>query len=544
MPHSSVFVGRGLELSRLNTYLENALAGQGSICLITGNAGSGKTALVSAFTRQALTRNKKLIAAVGMADATTGAGDAYLPFREILAQLTGDVDAKLSQGAITRENASRLRNLLGLSGEAIAELGPDLIGIFIPGAGLVARAAAFAVDKAGWLDKLTKRAEKADRPGKPFLSEIAQANIFEQYTNVLRILSTKHPLVLILDDLHWADTASCELLFHLARRIQGYPILILGTYRPEEIVLGRRGEHHPLEKIINELKRYFGDIFIELDQIPTEQMHAFVDALIDSEPNLLGDDFRLPLFKLANGHPLFTIELLRNMQERGDLIQDEHGNWVTSPVLNWNHLPNRVEGVIEERLSRLVEEQRRTLTIGSVEGETFTAEIIARLQFIDLRNLIRNLSGELEKKHRLVAAQGIQTLPTGRISMYRFQHNLFQRYLYHDLDEVERTYLHEDVGRIMEELFTGETEQVAVQLAHHYDQANLPEKALPLSLLRRYASHGPFANHEALHYFIRALGLASKDDMEMQYKLHMNCERIYNLLGDRTETKTRTRYPR
>jgi len=537
MPQSSVFVARGIEISRLNALFQKTLAGQGQICLITGNAGSGKTALMGAFTRQALTQNKKVIVAIGMADATTGAGDAYLPFREILAQLTGDVDAKLSQGAITSENAQRLRKLLGLSGEAIAELGPDLIGIFIPGVGLLARAAAFAVDKSGWLDKLTKNTEKASQVRKASQFEIAQGNIFEQYTNVLRKLAEKHPLVLVVDDLHWADAASCELIFHLARRIQGYPILILGAYRPDEVALGRQGERHPLEKVINELKRYYGDIQIELDQVQVSEARTFVDAFIDSEPNVLGNNFRLPLFKLTNGHPLFTIELLRNMQEQGDLIRDATGRWITGPVLNWDDLPKRVEGVIEERLDRLVEELRQVLTIGSVEGESFTAEIIASVQKADVRSLIRSLSGDLEKKHCLVAAQGIQSLNTGRISLYRFQHNLFQRYLYNELDDVERSYLHEDVGRVMEELFTGETQQVAVQLAHHFSRAGLPEKALPYLYSAGEQAAAHYANQEALGYFSRALELAPKDDVSLQFKLHMGREQIFNLLGERQQQK-------
>jgi adenylate cyclase len=537
MPKSPVFVGRQGELSRLNHALEKSMAGQGNVCFITGNAGSGKTALINAFTHQALTQHKDLIAAIGLADATTGAGDPYLPFREILSQLTGDVEAKLTQGAISQDNALRLRKLLGLSGEAIAELGPDLIGIFIPGAGLIARTAAFAAGKAGWIEKLKKSSDRASLDRKLSMADISQAHIFEQYTNVLRKIAKKHSLVLILDDLHWADTASCELLFHLSRRIQGYPILILGTYRPEEITFGRQTEHHPLEKVINELKRYFGDIFIELDQLPEEEMHGFVGAFIDSEPNLLGEDFRGSLFSLTNGHPLFTIELLRNMQERGDLVRDTNGNWITSSRLTWDELPTRVEGVIEERLNRLVDELRQALEIGSVEGETFTAEIVARVQSSDTRKLIRSLSGEIEKKHQLVVSQGIQSLAKSRISLYRFQHNLFQRYLYHELDEAERSYLHEDVGRVMEELFIEDTERVAIQLAHHFSLAGLKDKALPYLRIAGEQALARFANQEALQYFTHALELTSQDDVEMQYRLHLRCEQIFNILGDRTKQK-------
>ena len=537
MPRSPVFVGRGVELSRLNTALNCAIAGQGNICFITGNAGSGKTALVGEFTHQALAKNKKLITAFGLADATTGIGDAYLPFREILAQLTGDVEAKLSQGTLTQEHATRLRKLLGLSGEIITELGPDLIGVFIPGAGLAARAAAFAINKTGWIEKLSTHPAKLGSHDKKSVKSIDQAHLFEQYTNVLRKISQRHPIILVLDDLHWADSASCELFFHISRRIQGYPILLVGAYRPDEVALGRNGERHPMDKVVNELKRYFGDIFIELDQLPGDETRTFMDEYIDSEPNLLRTDFRQLLYDLTGGHPLFTIELLRNMQERGDLVRDANGNWVTSTMLNWDDLPTKVEGVIEERLNRLGENLRQALSIGSVEGETFTAEIIARIQKNGARELIRNLSAELEKKHRLVNSQGIQSTPKGRISLYCFQHNLLQRYLYNDLREAERAYLHEDIGYIMEDLFNGQTERVAVQLAHHFTQSGLPEKALPYLKIAGEQALNRYANQEALHYFTSALGITPPADLENQYRLHQNCEHIYNLLGERVKQK-------
>jgi predicted ATPase len=153
---TQVFVARERELGQLLGYLQRALAGQGSVCFVVGEAGSGKTALVAEFARHAQELNSELAVAVGQSDAQTGVGDAHLPFREVLGQLTGDVDARLAQGVITEENAGRLRRLLVLSGQALVEVGPDLIGVFVPGAGLAARVGAFAAEKAGWLEKLDK----------------------------------------------------------------------------------------------------------------------------------------------------------------------------------------------------------------------------------------------------------------------------------------------------------------------------------------------------------------------------------------------------
>jgi adenylate cyclase len=348
-----VFVARERELVQLDGFLKQALTAKGLVCFVTGEAGSGKTALVNEFAHNAQEQYADLAVAVGQSDAQTGSGDAYLPFREVLGQLTGDVEAKLSQGAITEENARRLRKMLVLSCQALVEVGPDLIDVIVPGSGLAARTGAFVAEKAGWLEKLERL--KGEKQGDKILgnSGVEQSHIFEQYANVLGKLSDKHPLLLVFDDLQWADTASIGLLFRLGRRIEGHRILLVGMYRPEEVAIGRAGERHPLEKVLAELKRYYGDIWVDLNQVDQVEGRHFVNAFIDTEPNHLKDKFRQKLFQHTGGHALFTIELLRTMQERGNLTRDEHGRWLETSALDWESLPKRVEGVIEERIGRL-----------------------------------------------------------------------------------------------------------------------------------------------------------------------------------------------
>jgi len=533
MAERQIFVARERELAQLEGFLNRALSGQGQVCFVIGEAGSGKTALVTEFARRAQEQHRDLIVAVGQGDAQTGVGDPYLPFREVLSQLTGDVEAKLAQGVITQENAGRLRKLLRFSGEALVELGPDLIDIFVPGAELVAKVGAFAAEQVGWLEKLEQLTGRRLEGVTPGSAGIEQSHIFEQYTNVLRTLAAQRPLMLVLDDLQWADAASIELLFRLGRRIRESRILIVGTYRPEEVALGRAGQRHPLEKVLAEFKRYFGDIWVSLDQAEEVERQQFVDAFLDTEPNRLGEGFRHALYQQTGGHPLFTIELLRDMQERGDIVQDEKGRWIAGPSLNWRVLPGRVEGVIEERIGRLEEELKEALTVGSVEGEDFTAEVVARVQATDARALIRRLSGELEKLHRLVSARGIRRLDAQRLSLYRFRHNLFQKYLYNNLDQVERAYLHEDVGKVLEELYGEWADEIVVQLAWHFVEAGVVEKAR--YYLRRAGEQAAaqFANAEAVSYLSRALDLTPEDGLAERYALLLAREKVYDVRGER-----------
>jgi len=125
--------------------------------LCNGEAGIGKTALITEFARVAQEKNQDLIVAYGQSDAQTGMGDPYLPFREIMEQLTGDIEGKLARGTISRENANRLQDFLKFSARAIVDVGPDLIGIFVPAAGLVTRIGAFVASETGFSKKSTKK---------------------------------------------------------------------------------------------------------------------------------------------------------------------------------------------------------------------------------------------------------------------------------------------------------------------------------------------------------------------------------------------------
>jgi tetratricopeptide (TPR) repeat protein len=531
------FVGREHEVAQLEAYLREALAGVGQVCFVTGEAGSGKTTLVREFTHRAERAHESLVTALGQCDAQTGVGDAYLPFQEILDLLTGDVDAKLEQGAITRENAQRLRGLISSSTEALMELGPDLLSLFVPWAGLVARLSAFAAEKVGLADKLKQRFGPGGGPQTPRVEGIDQGQVFEQYVNVLRALSSRHPLMIVLDDLQWGDASSIELLFHLARRIGSSSILMVGTYRPDEVALGRRGERHPLEKVVAELKRYRGDIWIDLDHPEYAEGRQFVDALLDREPNGLDESFRTKLFEHAGGNALFTVELLREMQRRGVIVRDEAGLWIEGPALNWNLLPARIEGVIRERVQRLQRGLRESLTVGSVEGSEFTAEVVAEVQRLEPRALIRRLSTELDREQHVIKSQGTRRLGGRRLSRYAFEHHLFQHYLYGMLDEIERSYLHEDVGRALEAIYGDQVDEISVQLARHFVAAELDDKAQYYLWKSGERAAARYANEEAAVFLTQALDLTTGDALEEQYAILLTREQVYHTQGDRGAQK-------
>jgi predicted ATPase len=438
----------------------------------------------------------------GKCNAQTGAGDPYLPFIEILSLLTGEVETKYTAGVISKENALRLWNLIPSSVKAILENGTDLINIFTPGVSLVLRASAFSAGWTDWLAQLKKLVER--KSALPADLTLQQSHLFEQVTRVIQALAREKPLLLILEDLQWVDEASASLLFHIGRQIKGHRILCVGSFRPSEVAVGREEKRHPIVPVLHEFKRDFGEIELDLEKAEGRE---FVDAFIDSEPNKLGKIFRETLSAQTKGQPLFTVELLRAMQEQGMLVKDREGRWVEGRTFDWHKLPSRVDAVIMERISRLTETMREVLILASVEGQEFTAEVVARLRKEEVREVIKILSGELEKRHHLVSAKGIRNLGKQRLSLYIFQNNLFQRYLYNTLDEVERIHLHEEVGNILETLYGEQADEISVQLARHFQEAGIIPKALEYFAKAGSKALNLSAYAETIAHFRKALDI-------------------------------------
>ncbi len=404
------FVARESQLALLDGYLDQALAGQGVVAFVSGEAGSGKTVLLGQFARRALTQHRDLLAAGGNCNAYTGLGDPYLPFCEIAQALAGRVEAQHSGNEAIDAHVRRSQDAARVAATALAEKAPDLVDRFI----------------------------------------------FTQYTDFLIALSRVHPLLLILDDLQWADNGSLSLLFHLGRRLGGVRILIVGAYRPEEVAAGRGGARHPLATIVNELRQVYGSAEIDLDQADGWR---FVTAMLDNEAGHPGASFRDALYRLTGGHPLFTVELLRDLQQRGELAPGATGAWAEATAVSWDRLPPRVEAVIAERIQRLPPDAQALLAAASVEGEEFTAEAVAEVVQMEISAVVGRLSDLLGKQHRLVRGTGVVLAAdaTTPLSRYRFQHALVQQYIYARLDPVQRRHLQGSIDAALERLYARHT---------------------------------------------------------------------------------------
>jgi DNA-binding SARP family transcriptional activator len=496
-----IFVNRQEPLDRMQSALKKVLEGQGQVLLVTGSAGQGKSVLVREFIDQALESQPNLAAASGNSHAYFGSGDPFLPFREILEMLTGQIEHFWEAGTISHDHARRMWRLTAPSAQILVQHGSELIETFVSGASLLQRVSYILREEPSWVSQLSKLVDRKNRP--PLLKEA----LFQQYCRVVIELSHHVPLIIFVDDLQWADQSSLELFFHLSRQISPAPILLLGAFRPVESSSSMKESSKTLADMVNELRIHGGDILIDLD---TYTDICFIDDYLDQAPNALGEDFRHHLHQYTRSHPLYTVEMLFDMKKRGDLTKNEAGEWIAADSLNWDHVPPRIEAAIKESLIHLPSVLLDMLKIASVEGERFTAEVLANVKGIDEEQALFSLREELDQQFRLVKADSSRMVNGNRLTRYRFRHILFQKYLYGQLDGVERERLHEQVGEAIENCYAGGIEELSLPLAIHFELAGLIDKAVYYyEAAARHANR--FSSYEdAISHFEKALRLLGK----------------------------------
>jgi DNA-binding winged helix-turn-helix (wHTH) protein len=515
----NVFVGRDAELTRLGRRLRRTIENAGGVIFITGEPGSGKSALLKEFGRRATASHRDLLIVSGRGNAHDRLGEPLGLFRALLSLLTGEVQSRTGTGDLEPEQADRLWRHAPYVIELVLDLAPVLVGAFLPAGPLIERAKAVGLDAQTCqrLSQLVQERARSLPSGWP-----RQEQLTGQISEILIKVASRCPLVLLLDDLQWCDSASCAVIFHLAQERPQTRLLLVGAYRPGE-VMDRESPKSPFGELTTVLSSQ-GDV--EAVNLGLAAGRGFVNAFVDAEPNRLDATFRARFTQYTGGTALLTAELLRALQETGMVARDADGRWCAKPELDWAQIPGRLEPVIAQRMGRLPQRLRQLLKVAAVEGDEFAAEVVAAVLGRDTLHVIEDLGAILDRGHHLVVPLGVERLGPSRRSTYRFRHTFFQGWLESQLDSGERALLHERVGLALEHLYPGCRAQFAAQLARHFEAAGLAAKAI--ACYREAAQQATLltADQEALRLLRSGLSLIDqlaagieRDRSELEFQL-------------------------
>jgi DNA-binding SARP family transcriptional activator/tetratricopeptide (TPR) repeat protein len=450
---SSPFVGRAPEMSRLRAAWQTACSGDRQLELMAGDPGIGKTRLAAEIARQVHAQGATVL--FGRCDQ--GMAVSYQPFVEAL-------------GTYVRE--TRVAVLGHLAGELV-RLVPEI----------------------------TERLGSLPPPLRSD-PETEQYRVFEAVAGWLAAVSVDSPVLLVLDDLHWATRPTLLLLRHLVSSAQSSRLLIVATYRDLEPDMSE-----DLADTVAGLFRHPGVDLLPLKGLQREGVGEFLEVYARDQLDDAGRALAETLHAETGGNPFFVGQVVRHLVETGAIVR-EQGRWVAERVAAGSGLPDMVRDVINRRLAHLPAETRETLAIGAVLGNHFERDVLVRAvgeaEISTLRALDAAIAGRL-----------VVETSSGRLS---FVHALVRAALYEGLPTASRVELHQRAGHAIESVHHAHLHDHLPALASHFTQAGLSENARALDYSARAGSRAldQLAHNEAVTWFRQALDLldASEDANE------------------------------
>jgi DNA-binding winged helix-turn-helix (wHTH) protein/predicted ATPase len=415
-----LFVGRDAELAQLAQWWTTVQQGQRQVGMIVGEPGIGKTALVEAFVAQ-MSATEDVWVGYGQCIDHYGAGEAYLPMLEALGRLCR---------------------------------GPA-------GAMLIVMLRQYAPS---WLVHLQSLLTPDDREHLEHIgSGTTPSRMLRELAEALEVLTTERPLVLVLEDLHWSDRATLEWLAYVVRRRDPARLLILGTYRPVEVI-----EHaHALRAIAAELRHHPQYAELVLDYLSATATAAYLQQRCGEKPVPTG----LPqlLHQRTGGNPLFLVTMVDELVRQGLLETegDAGGSQGALAILS-EVIPTSLRQYIEQHIEQVSEADQALLEAASVAGSTFAVAAVAA-GVAQAPETLEARYTALARQGRFIRASGTETWPDGTVTAcYQFIHALYHEVVYARISAGHRVRLHQQIGTRREVGYGAQAQQIAAELALHF----------------------------------------------------------------------------
>ncbi len=327
--------------------------------------------------------------------------------------------------------------------------------------------------------------------------KIKQENLFDNVLLGLRRLSSRTPIILFLDDLQWADPTSLKLLHYLSRNMRENRMMLLGTYRPEDIISSKHEmETHTLKTTMQYMSRE--DLYreIRLDRLNFKTVIDFIQNTLGRIQ--LEQDFMKKVYDESEGNPFFLLEILRLFVDEGHLKR-EGDTWVTHTSIEDVHIPSKVYDVITRRLNRLNSEQRDLLECACVVGEEFESTVVGKVTGMNRMKLLKDFNN-IENEHNLIHYEK---------KKYMFDHSKIKEVLYEGINKELREEYHRMIAESYEELY--DVEEVVENIADHYFKAG-DERAFTYLLDAADKAKESYANEEAVDFYTKALSVTEEEE--------------------------------
>jgi predicted ATPase len=454
-------VGRQQEWAALRTGFEEAAAGRGLVLCVTGEPGLGKTTLVESFLEELAAGGRPCGLARGQCSERLAGTEAYLPFLEALDSLLR------GEGGASAAQAMKL-----LAPTWYVQLAP------------------LAADDPSLARVLAEAKEASQERRK------RELGVF------LYEVSRQRPVVLFLDDVHWADPSSVDLLAYLGSKCAGLPMLLVLTYRPSDLLRSK----HPFGpvKLVLQGRGVCREIalpFLSRDDFDRYLELAFAGHQFPAE-------LAAVLHARTEGNPLFMVDLLRYLRDRGVIVQDR-GRWALARALPdlQRELPESVRGMIQRKVDHLNEADRQLLMAASVQGPEFDSAVVARVLGREAADVEERLDA-LERVHVMVRLVREQTFPDRTLTLrYGFVHVLYQNALYAALQPTRRAAWSAAAAGALLGHYGEKSAGLAAELAMLFEAARDPERAADHYRVAAENAARIFAHQETLALARRGLAL-------------------------------------
>jgi class 3 adenylate cyclase len=455
------FAGRTAELALLDDVGNQADGGRLQVALLGGEPGVGKTSLAAQWARTAHRKG----AAVAFGSCQEGLSVPYLPWITALGHLVVHAP-ETALASLRPVQVGALRGLLPRESERLA------VG----------------------------EAVEAGAETERFL-------LFEAVSALLSSMSSESPIVIVLDDLHWADAASLDLLRHLVVTAAGLRVAVVATHR--ELDVSRR---HPLTALLAELRREPAVTRVGLSGLADGEVMELIEVAAGFELPPEGIALAHTLCRETDGNPFFTVELLRHLSDTGVLQLEAGGRYALVGDVEKLSLPTSVREVIADRVARLGEEPLRVLSTAAVIGQEFDLDVLAGATEVDEDRLIEILEG--------AATVALVTESSESPGRFRFVHALIAHTLAQDLGPTRRQRMHLRIARALEALGAERAGRFA-ELAHHWAAGADTARARYFARGAGEAALASLAPTDAIAWFSRALELldSGEDDLERGWLL-------------------------